>query len=112
MNGFTRKLALVGLAVGLTIGCTIPAQADDDSRYRKWYKRNYGHDVSWRYRNPYYSTVAPNYGAVAPMPYNPYPYNPYYVSPYASPYPGYVVNPYPRRDGVSTAVRILRSIGM
>lgn len=96
MTGFKSKLAFVAMAIGMTIAASLPAQADD---WRHVYRRNLG----WRYGNPYYGAVYP------------YPYNPYYVSPYASPYPGYVVNPYPyryRRDGVDTAVRILRSIGL
>ncbi|MBX9771726.1 MAG: hypothetical protein K2X29_10160 [Candidatus Obscuribacterales bacterium] len=105
MIGFKSKLAFVAATVGLMLGCSIPAQADDDDnwrRYRKFY-RNQGRHLGWRNR--------PYYGAAYP-----YPYSPYYVSPYASPYPGYVYspynNPYPRRDGVSTAVRILRGLGM
>lgn len=101
MNGFKSKLAFVAIAIGMTISCSIPAQADD-WRHHGYY-RDRGRHLGYRYNNPYY-------GATYPVPYNPY-----YVSPYASPYPGYVVNPYPvypRRDGVDTAVRILRSIGL
>lgn len=96
MTGFKSKLAFVAIAIGMTIASSLPAFADRDWR---WYRRHAG----FRYGNPYYGAAYP------------YPYNPYYVSPYASPYPGYVIDPYPyryRRDGVDTAVRILRSIGL
>jgi|GEM_PF-3950383 len=91
------KLAFVSVAIGLLIGCSIPsAQADSWDRYHRRLNR----EMQRQYWNSYY------------RPYPAYPYNPYYVSPYASPYPGFVVNPYPRRDGVSTAIRILRELGM
>ncbi|MBX9878808.1 MAG: hypothetical protein K2Y22_10160 [Candidatus Obscuribacterales bacterium] len=98
MTGFKSKLAFVAVTIGMTIVAGLPALADD---WRHYYR--HGRSFGYRYGNPYYGAAYP------------YPYNPYYVSPYASPYPGYVLDPYPyryRRDGVDTAVRILRSIGL